>query len=204
MKPLVWKSNRLVPSTSPGIRSGVNWIRPNCRRRPAAKARVIRVLAVPGTPSSRMWPPTSRLVSISSMTASCPTTALRTSARTPSAFARMSCTSIEDAPLPAMCITCEPNERRGVAPARSADLGGSLHQRAAVDLDAARAGDPLQPGDQPLPGQAAGRMQLARDVLYVLLDVARHHHRLMPGKLDQLRHVLQQAAAPGAERRRRG
>ena len=38
MKLLVWKLNRLVPRTSPGIRSGVNWMRPNCSDRPAAKA----------------------------------------------------------------------------------------------------------------------------------------------------------------------
>jgi hypothetical protein len=28
LKVLVWKSNRLAPRMSPGIRSGVNWMRP--------------------------------------------------------------------------------------------------------------------------------------------------------------------------------
>ena len=38
MKALVWKLNRLVPMTSPGIRSGVNWMRPNASARLAANA----------------------------------------------------------------------------------------------------------------------------------------------------------------------
>src|SRR5258708_2416626 len=160
-------------------------MRPNCSCSPAANARVSKVFAVPGTPSSRMWPPTRRLVSISSMTASWPTTALRTSPRTPSAIARMSCTSIQYVPLPLMRIASEPNERGRTGPARSTEPARLLHQRAAVDRDTAGAADPLQPGNQPLARKPARSMQLACDVANVFLDVARHHHRLMTRELDQ-------------------
>ena len=57
------KLNRLVPITSPGIRSGVNWIRPKARPRLAAKQRASIVLAVPGTPSISVCPAQSRLTS---------------------------------------------------------------------------------------------------------------------------------------------
>src|SRR5215471_18168182 len=77
---LVWKLKRLVPSTSPGMRSGVNWMRPKRSESVVAKHWASSVLAVPGTPSSRMCPPASRLVSIMSMAASWPTMALWTSA----------------------------------------------------------------------------------------------------------------------------
>src|SRR5215470_5823274 len=202
-KPLVWKLNRLVPSTSPGIRSGVNWMRPNCRRRPAPNARVISVLAVPGTPSSKMCPPTRRLVSMKSMTSSCPTTALRTSPRNPSVIARMSCTSIQDLPLPAMNVARQPNERRQVAPARGVELGDAANDGAAVDLRPARNADPLQPGQQRRAGKAARRVQLAGHVAHGLPHVARDHHLLMTGELDHLGHVLQQALATRPQRRRR-
>src|SRR6266850_5499323 len=199
-KPLVWKLNRLVPSTSPGIRSGVNWMRPNCRCRPAANARVIMVLAVPGTPSSRMWPPTRRLVSIMSMTASWPTTALRTSPRTRSVIARMSCTSIEHFPLPTVSLAGEPHQRRLVPAAGRTQFPRLLQQRGAIDADAARSADPFEPGHQRVARKRARRMQLARHVPQRLLDIAADHHLLMTGELDQLGHVLQQAGAPRAQR----
>ena len=41
---------------SPGIRSGVNWIRPKSSPSARAKHWARKVLAVPGGPSSRTWP----------------------------------------------------------------------------------------------------------------------------------------------------
>src|SRR5262249_52331720 len=178
-------------------------MRPNCRRSPAPKARVISVLAVPGTPSSRMWPPTRRLVSMKSMTSSWPTTALRTSPRSPSVTTRMSCTSIEDLPLPAMYVAGEPHQRRQVAPAAAAELARAAPDCTAIDVGAARGAQPLQPSHQPFSGKAARRMQLARHVAHGLLDVTRDHHLLMTRGLDHLGHVLQQPLAPRPQRRRR-
>src|SRR5215813_10334853 len=201
--PLVWKLNRLVPSTSPGIRSGVNWMRPNCRCRPAPKARVIMVFAVPGTPSSRIWPPTRRLVSIRSMTASWPTTALRTSPRTASVMVRISWTSIEHFPLPPVCVARETDQRCLVPPAGiAAQLTGPPHQGGAVNCYAARATHALQPCNQRATRQCARRVQLAGDMAHGLLHIAPDHHLLMTGKFDQLCHVLQEAGAPGAQRGR--
>src|SRR5580693_3301660 len=199
MKVLVWKLNRLVPITSPGIRSGVNWMRPNCSASPPANARVIKVLAVPGTPSSRMWPPTRRLVSRRSMTSSCPTTALRTSARTASVTARMPCTSINDLPFPAMNVARDPHQRREVRPPPVVQGLDLADDAGAVDRNAARLADPRQPGSERLSGQAARRVQLPGRVAHGLLHVAPHHHLLMAGERDQLGDVLQQALASGAE-----
>src|SRR5215831_4223836 len=200
-KPLVWKLSRLVPSTSPGIRSGVNWMRPNCRCRPAAKARVIMVLAVPGTPSSRICPPTRRLVSMRSMTASWPTTALRTSPRTRSVIARISWTSIEHFPLPAVSIAGEPNHRRLIPSAGHTQFPRLLQQRAAIDCDAACAADALEPCHQRVARERARRMQLAPHVADRLLDITADHHLLMTGEFDQLGHVLKEARAPRAQGR---
>ena len=72
---------RLMPANERGRASGVNWMRPNFSAMPAAKAWESSVFAVPGTPSSRTWPPHNRLVSMRSMTSSWPTTTLRTSPR---------------------------------------------------------------------------------------------------------------------------
>ena len=62
----VWKLNRLEPMMSPGIRSGVNWMRPNSSPSVRAKHWARKVLAVPGGPSSSTWPPAISAVSISS------------------------------------------------------------------------------------------------------------------------------------------
>ena len=86
-KLLDWKLKRLVPSTSPGIRSGVNWMRPNLSDMAAAKARTSSVLAVPGTPSSSTCPSENRLTSSRSSASSCPTTALWTCSFSCSAIA---------------------------------------------------------------------------------------------------------------------
>ncbi len=49
-----------VPVMSLGIRSGVNWMRLNTRPRVCAMVRTSSVLAVPGRPVIRQWPPTNR------------------------------------------------------------------------------------------------------------------------------------------------
>ena len=61
---LTWKSwvfwsKTMVPITSAGRRSGVNWMRENEALMISASVRTASVLASPGTPSSRMWPPVS-------------------------------------------------------------------------------------------------------------------------------------------------
>ena len=45
-----------VPVMSDGMRSGVNWIRLNCRPSVCAIVRTSSVLAVPGKPVIRQWP----------------------------------------------------------------------------------------------------------------------------------------------------
>src|SRR5205807_190984 len=74
---------------------------------------------------------------------------------------------------------------------------------AAVDRDAARLAHPLEPGGERLARQATRRMDLPRRLANGLLHVAADHHLLMTGESDELGNVLQQALAPGAERRRR-
>src|SRR5438874_4766356 len=69
------------PTTSDGIRSGVNWRRLNSRLRLAATVLTSRVLATPGTPSRSTWPPTRRAAMTPDRAPSCPTTTLRTSSR---------------------------------------------------------------------------------------------------------------------------
>src|SRR5215510_1752313 len=85
---LVWKLNRLVPTMSPGIRSGVNWMRPNLRLRLRAKHWARSVFAVPGGPSSRIWPPEKSATSMRLSVSDCPMIALATSPRMRSASAR--------------------------------------------------------------------------------------------------------------------
>src|ERR1051325_8642278 len=69
----------MVPTTSAGSRSGVNWMREKLMRRHSATVRTASVFARPGTPSSRMCPPVSSpIISRSTMT-SWPTTRLATS-----------------------------------------------------------------------------------------------------------------------------
>src|ERR1043166_7326234 len=69
----------MVPTTSAGSRSGVNWMREKLMRRHSATVRTASVFARPGTPPSRMCPPVSSpIISRSTMT-SWPTTRLATS-----------------------------------------------------------------------------------------------------------------------------
>ncbi len=69
-----------VPMMSEGIRSGVNWIRLKSSDSISARLLIISVLASPGTPSSRQCPPAKMEMSNCSMTASCPTIFLASSA----------------------------------------------------------------------------------------------------------------------------
>ena len=62
-----------VPVMSEGIRSGVNWMRRNCRPSASAMVRTISVFAVPGMPVIRQWPPTNSAIRIWSSTSSWPT-----------------------------------------------------------------------------------------------------------------------------------
>ena len=68
-----------VPVMSEGIRSGVNWMRLNTRPSVCASVRTSSVLAVPGKPVIRQWPPTNSAIITCSITSSCPTITLRTS-----------------------------------------------------------------------------------------------------------------------------
>ena len=77
-------SYTMLPVTSEGIRSGVNWIRRKSRERERPNALTSSVLATPGTPSRMTWPCTSRAASTPKTTGSWPLTALATSARTAS------------------------------------------------------------------------------------------------------------------------
>jgi hypothetical protein len=83
---LTWKSwvfwsTPLVPIRSAGRRSGVNWMREKLAWMISERVRTARVLARPGTPSSRMWPPVSIPTSSRSTMASCPTIRRDTSLR---------------------------------------------------------------------------------------------------------------------------
>ena len=61
-----------VPVMSLGIRSGVNWTRLNERWSASATVWTISVLASPGTPMSRAWPPLRMAVRMPSTTSSWP------------------------------------------------------------------------------------------------------------------------------------
>ena len=75
---------------SPGIRSGVNCTRRVSTSSAAARVLTSRVFATPGTPSISTWPRDSRATSRPETAASCPTTALATSVRTPASASRAS------------------------------------------------------------------------------------------------------------------
>src|SRR5689334_20460756 len=117
-----------------------------------------------------------RLVSMRSITASWPTTALRTSPRTASVIVWMLWTSIDDLSLPLVDVAREAHERCGVAPAWHRPIRGFAQHRVAVDLDAAREPDPLQPAGQGGTGKLARSMELDGGVANGFLDVALDHH----------------------------
>src|SRR5437016_5146723 len=72
--PVLWSSSMIsVPVISEGMRSGVNWMRENFRSSVCATVCTIRVLARPGTPNSRAWPPENTAVRMPSSTSRWPT-----------------------------------------------------------------------------------------------------------------------------------
>ena len=77
----VWcaASKTIVPTTSAGRRSGVNCTREKEAWSTSARVRTVSVLASPGTPSSRTWPPVRSPINSRSTMVSCPTIRLRTS-----------------------------------------------------------------------------------------------------------------------------
>src|SRR5215469_5533856 len=194
-KPLVWKLNRLVPRTSPGMRSGVNWIRPKSRRRLAAKAWASSVLAVPGTPSSRIWPPTRRLVSISSTTSSWPMTALAISPRMASASDLISWISIDDSPSPPIYVAGDGHQRPRLPAslrlhgAFRPDLVHASDDGGAIEFDPAQRAHAAEPGDELSLGQCRWRMELTGGIAQRLLNIALHHDLVMAGEAKELGHV---------------
>src|SRR2546428_4145706 len=63
----------MVPTTSAGSRSGVNWMREKLASRISDRVRTARVLARPGTPSSRICPPVRSPTNNRSTMGLCPT-----------------------------------------------------------------------------------------------------------------------------------
>src|SRR5579862_1119559 len=176
---LVWKLKRLVPSRSPGIRSGVNWMRPNCKPSVAANAWASSVLAVPGTPSSRMCPPASRLVSIRSMAASWPTIALRTSSLIWSATLRVVAGSTAHLLPPGvdlLGLLFTGGGRRGPA-----GLGKPIEQAGHI--------------------QAARRAQLPSGIPHHGVEIALGQRFRVAPAVQQPRARLDQAALAGGDRR---
>src|SRR6185312_6418289 len=79
-----------VPTRSAGTRSGVNWMRRKVPPSTVASVRTVSVLARPGTPSRRTWPPVSSATSRRSSIASWPMTTRLHSYRAPSSAWRAS------------------------------------------------------------------------------------------------------------------
>ena len=71
----------MVPVRSAGSRSGVNWMRLKSRSVTRARVLTARVLARPGTPSSRMCPEASSAIIMRSSSSFWPTMTLAISAR---------------------------------------------------------------------------------------------------------------------------
>src|SRR5882724_461488 len=182
---LVWKLNRLVPRTSPGIRSGVNWMRPNFSERAAAKVRASRVLATPGTPSSRTCPSDSRLTSNNSMAASCPITTLRSCCFSCPPTERIVSKSMQHLPFPAIEVACNMQQAAMVrAPGRRRDLGVATQlSRRAPDM--ARLADPLQPLIECRPGELCRRVDAAD-------HIGEGHGKIAPEDFGRVAAELQQ------------
>ena len=71
-RPPALSSSTSEPMMSEGMRSGVNWMRLASSPRILPKVSTSSVLARPGTPISRAWPPHKRVISVCSMTWSWP------------------------------------------------------------------------------------------------------------------------------------
>src|SRR5580700_2691832 len=193
VKALAWKLNRLAPRMSPGIRSGVNWIRPKLRASVRAKHWARKVLAVPGGPSRRMCPPAKSAVSIRSTVSAWPTIALATSARMASARARTSATFTGHLQSPLIESLGEPHEALPV-----------LHLRGlACERGYAARADPLAKlvgvAVEVRGGQTAGPKRL-HNLRPIELEIAAGHARLAMRHTDQAGRVLRQR--PLAQRER--
>src|SRR6266851_4445888 len=193
---LVWKLNRLVPMTSPGIRSGVNWMRLKERRSAAAKLRAMSVFAVPGTPSRSTCPSDSSAASSRSTTASCPTTTRRTCSRTPWQTARTSFGSMQH-PRPPQVNAPRRLHQRGGRAGRAPHLATQRFDPRNADAR----GHPIQPCVERAPAQLAGRVEGSGHFLQGAAQVAIQRMGGVSAEAQQLRHAVDQRRFSRGERR---
>ena len=85
--------NTLTPVTSPGSRSGVNWIRRTVQSSDFASVFASIVLPTPGTSSMSRWPSASRTVSAVRTTSDLPSMTVSTDSRIRAAVWTRSVTS---------------------------------------------------------------------------------------------------------------
>src|SRR5262245_10213324 len=183
---LVWKLNRLVPSTSPGIRSGVNWMRPNFSDSAVAKLRASSVLATPGTPSSRICPWDNRPISRRSMAPSWPTTTLRTSPFSRSAMPRIRSRSIQHLLFPTIEFLRRHQQQARLVGA-TAGLDLEVPPDAAESLaNAPRLADAVQPGGQRRFIGLQRRMDAPAHIIKHGLAVARGDRRLVAAEAQHI------------------
>src|SRR5688572_14978304 len=147
VKAEVWKLKRLVPRMSPGIRSGVNWMRLKSRFSVRAKQCAISVFAVPGGPSSSTWPPENSATSSNSSVSCWPTTTLPISARIWSANPLTRLTSMNRLLSPAVKPARHPHQVGAVfRPLRLfGELAQCLGRPLALGQKLERAGELLAP-----------------------------------------------------------
>src|SRR5262249_11386244 len=137
-------------------------MRPNFNERAAANVRANKVLATPGTPSSRTWPSDRRLTSNSSMAASCPTTTLRSCCFSRSPAERIVSRSMQHLPFPAIEVARNAQQMALVGASvggRNLGLTAQLTGRA---LHVAGLADPLQPLIECGAGKLRGRVDAPR------------------------------------------
>src|SRR3954453_7712481 len=113
-----------VPTRSAGTRSGVNCTRPNEPPTTCASVLTVSVLARPGTPSSRTWPPASRQTSRRSSIASWPTMTRLTSCSASSSAARGSMIDVSGFSGVIVFLSGEAAE-----PPQGQGAGGEEHQQ---------------------------------------------------------------------------
>src|SRR5260370_42246990 len=113
----------------------------------------------------------------------------------------MSCSSIDDPPLPPIYLVQYWNERGGIAPAILGHRLDGAACRDAVDPDGARLGDALQPGEQRLAPQRLRRMELLRGLANDEVDITLDDDRLVAGEFEQARRIGDEPMLSGVERR---
>src|SRR5215472_12746880 len=156
------------------MRSGVNWMRPNASASVWAKDWARSVLAVPGAPSSRMWPPASRLVNIRSMASSWPTTAFPISVWIASAILRALAKSTGDLLPPCVNLLRRNGRAESACPAFAILLEPAYESRQC---------------------EARRRTQSACGVAHHLFVITRGEHELVAVADNQGRARVDQAAA---------